>query len=145
MDQQDMLLIINDAILNFKKEIDQPIVMFIKKERFSKLLDLMKLKKHLHLTPCFVAETKGGNIIYYCEEIINNLTENFPKEKQKLFLEGITLHELFHIWNKLPASDEEDAIASEAIVHKEIQKLYPKENTIIEELQQKVNKFSKNH
>lgn len=139
-----MLLMINDTILNFKKQIEQPIVMFIEKERFSKLLDLMELQKHLDLTPSFVAETKGGNIIYYCEEIINDLIKDFSEEKQKLFLEGITLHELFHIWNKLPAGDAEDAMASEQIVHEEIKKLYPKENEIITEFQQKVNKFSKN-
>ena len=139
-----MILMINDAILNFKKTINQPIVMFIEKERFSKLLDLMELKKHLNLTPCFVVETKGGNIIYFCEEIINNLIKDFSKDKQKLFLEGITVHELFHIWNKLPAADAEDAIASELVVHQEIRKLYPKENKIIEELEQKLNKFSKN-
>ena len=140
-----MLLIINDAILNFKKKIKQPIVIFIEKERFSKLLDLMELKKHLHLTPCFVVETRGGNIIYYCEEIINNLIKEFHIDKKKLFLEAITIHELFHIWNKLPADDSEDAIASELIVHQEIKKIYPKEDQVINELQQKINKFSKKH
>ena len=145
MDQSDMLLIINDTILNFKKEINQPTVLFIEKPRFSKLLDLMELKKHLHLTPCFVAEMKGGNIIYYCEEIIQDLTKDLPKDKKKKFLEAITIHELFHIWNKLPATDAEDAIASELIVHTEIKKFYPKENEIIEEFQQNINKFSKKH
>ena len=145
MNQSDMILIINDTILNFKKEIKQPVIMFIEQQRFSKLLDLMELKKHLHLTPCFVAEMKGGNIIYYCEEIIQKLINDFSKDKQKIFLEAITLHELFHIWNKIPINDAEEAIASELIVHEEIKKIYPKENKILNEFQQKINKFPKNH
>lgn len=139
MDQEEMTLIINDAILNFSKDISSPLTMFIEKKQFSKYLDLVQLKKHLHLTPCFVMEMKGGSLIYYCKEIIDNLTKDFSKEKKVLFLEGITLHELFHLWNQIQAKDANTALFSEELTHEELKKLYPKQSKVLEEFQ-KINK-----
>ncbi len=127
-----MLLIINDTILNFKKDIDKPFVMFLHKERFSHYLDMMELKKHLEKTPCFVAEMKGGNIFYYCEEIINNLTKNFSSTEKELFIQGITLHELFHIKNKMHVFTGEEAIFSEKLVEKELKAFYPRQYAILD-------------
>lgn len=126
-----MLLIINDTILNFKKDLDKPFVMFLNKERFSNYLDMMELEKHLDKTPCLVAETKGGNILYFCEEIINHLTKNFSHTEKKLFLQGITLHELFHIKNKVHVFTGEEAVFSEKLVDKELQTFYPRQHAIL--------------
>lgn len=142
MNKEDMNLIINDTILNFKKEINEPVTMFLEKDRFSNYLDIMELKKHLEKTPCFIIEMKGGDIIYYCEEIINNLTKDLSKEKKKEFLEAITIHELFHIWNKIQAKDVNSAIFSEEIVHEELRKSYPKHQKILEEFERKIFKQS---
>jgi len=131
MDKGDMLLIINDTILNFKKNIPEPTVLFLNKERFSQYLDMMQLEKHLNKTPCLVAEMKGGNILYYCEEIINTLTRGFTHEEKKLFLQGITLHELFHIKNNIHVFTGEDAVFSEKLVEKELKILYPRQFAVL--------------
>jgi hypothetical protein len=126
MEKEDILLTANDTIVNFPKEIHPPLLMFLPERRFSKYLDLMKLKKHLHKTPCFVAETKGGSIIYFCEEIINELIKK-EKVNSKLFIKAITLHELFHSYNHLAVNNKEAALFSEELVHLEMKKQFPKE------------------
>ncbi len=131
MQKEEMLLIINDTVLNFKKDIKKPLVMFLEKDRFSKYLDLMELEKHLEKTPCFVAEMKGGNVLYYCEETINSLTKDFSHAEKKLFLQGITLHELFHIRNKLHVFTGEGAVFSEKLVDKELKAFYPRQHAIL--------------
>jgi len=131
MDKGEILLIINDTIINFKKSIEKPTIIFLNKERFSRYLDMMQLEKHLEKTPCFIAEMKGGNIIYYCEEIINTLTKDFSHTEKKLFLQGITLHELFHIRNKLHVFTGEEAVFSEKLVDKELKAFYPRQHAIL--------------
>ena len=131
MDKEEMLLIINDTILNFKKDIEKPFIMFLKKDRFSHYVDMMELEKHLEKTPCFIAEMKGGNIIYYCEEIINTLTKDFSHTEKKLFLQGITLHELLHIKNKIHVFTGEEAVFSEKLVDKELKAFYPRQHIIL--------------
>ncbi len=126
-----MLLVINDTIINFQKDIQKPFVFFLKKDRFSRYLDLMELEKHLDKTPCFIAEMKGGNVIYFCEEIINHLTKGFSNEKKKIFLQAITLHELFHMRNKLHVFTGEEAVFSEKLVDKELKTFYPRHHNLL--------------
>ena len=126
-----MLLVINDTILNFKKDIKKPVIMLIEKERFSKYLDMIELEKHVDKTPCFVVKMKGGNVLYFCEEIINNLTKGFSKEKTKLFLQAITLHELLHIRNRMHVFTGEEAVFSETLVDKELKVFYPRQHAIL--------------
>ena len=131
MDKEEMLLVINDTILNFKKDIKKPVIMLIEKERFSKYLDMIELEKHVDKTPCFVVKMKGGNVLYFCEEIINNLTKGFSKEKTKLFLQAITLHELLHIRNRMHVFTGEEAVFSETLVDKELKVFYPRQHAIL--------------
>jgi hypothetical protein len=136
MDQTDVALIVNDTIMNFPKDIDSPFVMFVDKKRFSHLLDLMKLEKHIEYTPCFVAKTKGGSVIYYCLEIINSLTQDLSKEDKKLFIEGITLHELLHIWNGVKAHTIGEAVFAEKLVHTELKNLFPDHYRLLKQYQE---------
>mgnify|MGYP001596602445 CR=1 FL=1 len=131
MDKEEMLLIINDTILNFQKDIQKPIIFFLNKKRFSNYLNLAKLEKHLEKTPCFIAETKGGNIIYYCEEIIHRITKDFSPAEKKLFLQGITLHELFHMKNKMHVFTGEEAVFSETLTDKELKAFYPRQHAVL--------------
>ncbi len=132
MEREDIDLIVNDIILNFPKRIEKPAVMFINKKRFSRFLNLMQLKKHLNKTPCFTAKMKGGNLIYFCEEIISSLTRNFSKKEKKAFIEAITTHELLHIWNKIHVFTEGDAVQSEKLVHLELKNFYPRYFKLLE-------------
>ncbi|MBI5797891.1 hypothetical protein HZA98_03235 [Candidatus Woesearchaeota archaeon] len=140
MNKEEMLLIIHDTILNFRRKIKEPYVTFLEKKRFSHYLDLMELEKHLNKTPCFVSETKGGAVIYYCEDIINKLSKDLSKEKKKEFIEAVTLHELLHLWNGIRAKNDEQAIFSEELAQEEFKKFYPKHSQILEEVKQRNNK-----
>ena len=139
MDKEEILLIINDTILNFKKDIKKPVIMFIKKDRFSHYLDLMQLEKHVKETPCFVAEMKGGNVLFFCEEIIQHLTKDFTHEKTKLFLQAITLHELLHIRNRLHVFTGEEAVFSEKLVDKELKTFYPRHHNLLVSITQSLS------
>tara|TARA_Y100000310_G_scaffold271315_1_gene285742 strand:+ start:1760 stop:2173 length:414 start_codon:yes stop_codon:yes gene_type:complete len=136
MNKDDIELIVSDVLLNFSKDIKKPVVLFLEKKRFSHFLDMMNLKKHLSKTPCFVAEMKGGDVIYYCEEIINELTKGMYKDKKKMFVEAVTIHELYHIWNKIEVGNQEDALFSEELVWEETKKEYPEHYKLLK-------KFSK--
>ncbi|MBT3985205.1 hypothetical protein HOD38_05675 [archaeon] len=127
MEKEDILLVANDAILNFPKEIKSPILMTLSKDRFSKYLNLMKLTKHLNKTPCFIAEMKGGSVIYFCEEIVNHLIKQYKIRNKELFIKAITLHELYHSYNHLMVNTEGAAVFSEILVHQEMKKEFPKE------------------
>lgn len=140
MNKEEMLLIIHDTILNFRRKIKEPYVTFLEKKRFSHFLDLMELEKHLSKTPCFVSETKGGAVIYYCEDIINKLSKNISEEKKKKFIEAITLHELLHLWDDIQAKNDEQAIFSEALAQEQFHKFYPKHAEILEEVKSLNNK-----
>jgi len=137
MQKDDIALIVHDTIVNFPHKIEEPIVLFLDKRRFSHFLDFMELKKHVSKTPCFVMETKGGNVMYFCVEIINALTKDFTLEKKKMFIEAVTLHELFHIWNHLRVRSGEEAVFSEEVVWNEMDKFYPKHNKILRSFKKK--------
>ena len=125
MEKGDIELVVSDAILNFPKTVDKPVILFLEKKRFSHMLDMMDSKKHLSKTPCFVAEMKGGNVIYFCEDIVNHLTKGFHRDNKKKFVEAVTLHELFHIWNNFKVRNSEEAMFSENLVWSEMKKIYP--------------------
>ena len=125
-------MIAQDVILNFSKPVDKPIVLFLPKRRFSRYLDLMKMEKHLDKTPCFTAEMKGGNVIYFCEEILDNLIKDFSEAKKRKFVEALTLHELLHIWNHLHVHTADEARFSEMLVHKEMKNFFPSHYRVLE-------------
>lgn len=130
MEKEEILLTATDTILNFPKKINPPIILFLSKQRFSKYLDFMKLTKHLSKTPCFIAEMKGGSIIYFCPEIINSLIKEKHLNK-KQFIKAITIHELYHAYNHIAVNTQEAALFSEALVHKEMKENFPKEYNLI--------------
>jgi hypothetical protein len=125
MEKEDVVLVTHDTILNFPKKVEKPFVEFLSKERFSHYLDLLEVKKHLDFTPCFVASMKGGDVVFICLEIINDLTKNLSSQKKILFVEAIILHELFHIWNNIQVKKKNDLYLSEALVHEELELMYP--------------------
>ena len=138
MDTQEMLLTIHDTVLNFPEKIPDPVIQFLPKQRFSRYLAFSPLPKHLNTTPCLVVETKGGPIISYCKEIIDQLTVQFPAAKKRLFLEAITLHELYHIRNRLRARNAEDAVFSEGLVAIELKQRYPQHTKVLREVKNQI-------
>ncbi|MFH1972079.1 MAG: hypothetical protein ABIJ18_01230 [archaeon] len=131
MEKGDILLVANESIIHFPYKIDNPAILFLNKERFSKYLDLMKLKKHLNKTPCFIAEMKGGYVIYYCMEIINELIEEYKISNPLIFIRAITLHELYHEYNRIKVNSEYQAQFSENLTFIEMKKDFPKEYSFL--------------
>jgi len=132
MEKEDIAMVAQDIILNFPKPVDKPVVLFLPKRRFSRYLDMMKMEKHVDKTPCFTAEMKGGNVIYFCQEVVNNFVKNFSREMKKKFIEALTLHELLHIWNRLHVHTADEAVFSEKLVHKEMKNFYPSHFRVLE-------------
>ncbi len=125
MDEKDIEMLAEKAYSEFKYRVDKPVFMFLEKKDFSKRLDTTKLKKHLSKTPCLVMEMKGGDVIYFCEDIINALIKGWKKLDKENFVKAIVIHELFHVYNNLPVSDRESALFSESLVHTELKSDYP--------------------
>lgn len=113
------------AMEKFPQKVKKPVILFIDKKEFSRFLDNMNLTKHLSKTPCFVAEMKGGDVIYFCEEVVNSLVKGLRRENKVKFVEGVTLHELYHIYNNIPVESRAGAIFSEELVHSELDKDFP--------------------
>jgi hypothetical protein len=132
MKRDDIALIIHDTILNFPKKIEKPEIEFLPKRRFSKYLDLLETKKHVNFTPCFVAQMKGGRVIYFCKQTVVDFVSGLSHFNQRLFIEAVTLHELFHVWNDIQVRSEGDLVFSEALVHEELREMFPKHSLLLE-------------
>tara|TARA_Y100000310_G_scaffold274256_1_gene290155 strand:- start:310 stop:723 length:414 start_codon:yes stop_codon:yes gene_type:complete len=113
------------AMARFPYKVKRPVILFIDKKEFSRFLDNMNLKKHLGKTPCFVASMKGGDVIYFCEDIVNGLVKGLRRDNKVKFVEGVTLHELYHVYNNIPVGSRSGAIFSEELVHSELDKDFP--------------------
>ncbi len=137
MEEKEIENIAVKAMKKFPYKIKNPIILFMDKKEFSRYLNGMKLKKHLSKTPCFVVEMKGGDVIYYCEEIINALVKGLRKETRVKFIEGITLHELFHIYNQIPVASRNSALFSEELVHEELDEKFPEQSKILKRFKKK--------
>ena len=137
MEEKEIESIAVKAMKKFPYKIKNPIILFIKKKEFSKYLNGMNLVKHLNKTPCFVAEMKGGDVIYYCEDIINGLVTGLRKETRIKFIEGITLHELFHVYNHMPVNSRSGALFSEELVHEELDEKFPEQAKVLKRFKKK--------
>ena len=137
MKKEEIEAIAQSTLNKFKFKIKKPIFMFAEKKEFSKLLDNTPLQKHLEKTPCFVMEMKGGNVVYYCIEIIDNLTKGWRKLSKDKFVEAITVHEFLHSYNKIPVSDRGSAIFSESLVHNEMRREFPKLSRVLDKVELK--------
>ena len=137
MEEKEIESIAVKAMKKFPYKIKNPIILFMEKKEFSKFLDGMNLVKHLNKTPCFVAEMKGGDVIYYCKDIINGLIKGLRKETRVKFVEGITLHELFHIYNQIPVNSRAGALFSEELVHEELDEKFPEQANVLKRFKKK--------
>ncbi len=77
--------------------------------------------------------------IYFCKNIVNKIVKKLSKEKQKMFVRAIVLHELYHIVNR---SEERDVnsysfMKSERRAHQEFKEDYPDLYKVLEEVKKK--------
>ena len=78
--------------------------------------------------------------MYLCNKIMGKIIRKLSKEKQKMFVRAIVLHELYHIVNR---SDERDVnsysfMKSEKRAHQEFKEDYPDLFKVLEEIKKKV-------
>ena len=137
MNEKEIEDIANSAFENFKQKVKKPVFMFLEKKEFSKQLDKTKLKKHLSKTPCLVMKMRGGDVIYFCEEVVNSLTKRWGKKAKEDFVKAIVVHELFHVYNNLPVADRDSALFSESLVHDELRKEYPELAKVLDKVEKK--------
>lgn len=77
--------------------------------------------------------------ICFCKNIVNKIVKKLSKEKQKMFVRAIVLHELYHIVNR---SEERDVnsysfMKSERRAHQEFKEDYPDLYKVLEEAKKK--------
>jgi len=123
MENKEILEIAEFTLKRFTHPIEKPVFEVMKKTKFVKYLKDSTIEANLEKTPAFVAHLPDGELIVFCNEIIEQLTSNM-KDKRK-FIEAVTMHELFHIWNKHRCVTSEEALMSEEEVHEEIKKEFP--------------------
>lgn len=140
MNDHEILLVAKDTLREFKHTVNKPRMFLLPRKRFSEYLNDMYLAPHPRYTPAFFAKLPHGNCIFYCPEIINALTKNFQREDRILFIEAITLHELYHIKNNFHIKTIQEALDSEKLVHKQLHEDYPEVSHILESLEKQHSK-----
>ena len=80
--------------------------------------------------------------IIFCGAIINKILRGFSKEKQKMFVYAITLHELYHIMNQSKKRDinQYEFIRSEKLALQEFKDDYPELVKTLEETKKRFKK-----
>jgi len=131
---EEILAIARDTINQFPHGIRQPLVQVLPKKTFSKFLNDSSLKKHLKYTPAFVAHLPERDCICYCPDIVNELMKHKQKEKSFLFIQAITLHELFHIKNAENGACACSSVESEKLVDEELKAEFPQHAELLESI-----------
>ena len=80
--------------------------------------------------------------IYFNGKVVNKYIRGFTKEKQRMFVQGITLHELYHIVNQVQARDTNllNFIKSDKKAYKELKEDYPELVKVLEEAKTKIKR-----
>ena len=133
MDEAELINIAVSALKRFPYCIEKPVFEVMGKRKFFRYLKDVSLEIDPEKTPSFVAHLPDGELVVFCAEIIDKMVSKKTKREQKSFIEAITIHELFHIWNHHRCITSEEAILSEKEVHKEIRKKYPKLSKVLDE------------
>ncbi|MEA3378812.1 MAG: hypothetical protein U9Q69_04185 [Nanoarchaeota archaeon] len=126
MQKQEILKIANATYKSFPNKIQKPLFKIFNKKEFQEYLNGSPLKPNADLSPSFVSHLPSGELIGFCQATINKMIKGKSKEFQILFLESITLHELYHIKNRNKNISIIEAINSENQVNKEFAKNHPK-------------------
>jgi len=113
-------------------------VQLLAKRTFSKFLDDSGLKKHLKYTPAFVAHLPERDCICFCPDVINDLMKHKQRDKAILFVQAVTLHELFHIKNAETGSCPCSSVESEVLVDQELQNEFPDHAEMLDSIKKNI-------
>ena len=133
MDEDELINMAVSALKKFPYSIEKPVFEVMGKRKFVKYLKDVSLEIDPEKTPSFVAHLPDGELVVFCEEIISKMLSGKSETERKRFIEAITIHELFHIWNRRRCITSEEAVLSEKEVHREIRKKYPKLAKVLDE------------
>ena len=131
MQKEDVLKLAKEAVKEFPLPLEKPQFTFLTKRKFAFYLSESPLEMHLEYTPAFVAHLPEGELVCFCMDILKNFLQGDKEEKKKV-IKAITIHELFHIYNKKRAKDGKEALRSEAAVHQEIKKYFKEYYALLE-------------
>lgn len=81
--------------------------------------------------------------IIFCNLLLNRILARFSKEKQKLFIKAITLHELYHIINQSEKRELNiyNIIRSDSLAHKEFKEDFPQLTKLLDECKKRFKKY----
>ena len=97
------------------------------------------LNIHPDATPALLSHTPEKDIIFYCKDVIRKLADCGLGK----FVEAITIHELYHEWNRHNVDSVEEAVQSELLVDQEMQTEFPELYLILENTTKKLIKKRK--
>lgn len=118
-----ILTLAKKAFHIFPHNIDEPKFKVLDYEEFKELLLISPIIRHhkedIEFSPA-LSYFRGNNPeICFCPEIIRHFNDKDD------FIIALALHELYHIWNRILVNNEQDAMASENLVHHELGKDFP--------------------
>ena len=133
MDEDELINIADSTLRKFPYSIEKPVFEVMGKRKFIRYLKDVSLEIDPEKTPSFVAHLPDGELVVFCKVIIDRMISKKTQRGQRSFVEAITVHELFHIWNRHRCITSEEAILSEKEVHREIRKKYPRLAKVLDE------------
>ncbi|QQG38904.1 MAG: hypothetical protein HYS32_00355 [Candidatus Woesearchaeota archaeon] len=135
MKKEVILRLANEAFKEFPHKIDKPSFQVIHKNDFVKYVLVSPIIRHhksdINYTPsCSVYRNDDSFEVYFCVEVLLQLLNKI--EDHAGFVKALTLHELYHIWNRHFVNTEWEALESEAKVHYELGKDFPQYAKLLE-------------
>ena len=113
LSDRDIIRIANDAynefMVNFLVDCQFEVVSLNKfvtlaeKNNIISIVDKSRNVKNINFPVITLSGEKFK--IFYCSNVIAKIIKGFSKEKQKMFIGAITLHELYHIVNRVEKRD----------------------------------------
>lgn len=131
----DFLIECKFECISIKKYIDlakrTPLIqLYVEQKLFSNIKDIT--------VPAILMRGEVEKM-YFCKNIINKIIKKLSKEKQKMFVRAIVLHELYHIVNQSEQRDVHSYsfMKSERRAHQEFKEDYPDLYKVLEEVKKR--------
>lgn len=106
------------------------ILAYIEQKLYNELKDV--------ITPAIVVHGETEKM-YFCKNILNKIIRRLSKEKQKMFVKAIVLHELYHIVNRAEVRDVGSYLfmKSDKRSYQEFREDYPALYKVLEEVKKR--------
>ena len=128
----------NRAYKKFPHRIKKPNVLVMGKVQFIEYLNNSPLTINPDTTPAVIAHLPERDTIIFCPETIEDMKQFAGIKRLCDFIEALTLHELYHEWNRHRIESKLQALESEMQVDIEMQNDFPKLYRLLENVTKKL-------